>query len=96
MATAPELLTALTRYQNARPALRDAMYASALALSTRLASERDTVLTRLDQRWDWCWTNVDNSKFAEREAALLDDLKTYEGIEDALTAARSVLLGEVA
>lgn len=96
MATAQELLTALTRYQNARPALRDAMYASALALSTRLASERDEVMQRLDRRWDWCWTNVDNSKFAEREAALQDDLKTYEGIEDALTAARSVLLGEVA
>lgn len=96
MVSAAELRTALVRYQNARPSLKDAMYASALALSTRLASERDEVMKRLDKRWDWCWTNVDNSKFAEREAALLDDLKTYEAIEDALNEANAVLLGAVA
>jgi hypothetical protein len=91
MTTATDLMAALTRYQDARPALRDAMHASALALSVRLASERDTLLQRLDKRWDWCWTNVDNSQFAQREEALLADLTTYEAIEDALRRALEIL-----
>jgi len=91
MATATDLMNALTRYQNARPALKEAMHASALALSVRLASERDTLLQRLDKRWDWCWMNVDNSQFAQREEALLADLTTYEAIEDALRRALEIL-----
>lgn len=96
MTTSADLMNALTRYQNARPALKDAMHASALALSVRLASERDSMMKRLDKRWDWCWTNVDNPNFAQREDALLADLKTYEAIEDALRASLVVLFGEAA
>ena len=96
MTTAADLMNALTRYQNARPALKDAMHASAIALSVRLASERDALTERLDKRWGWCWTNVDNPNFAQREEALLSDLKTYEAMEDALRESLVVLFGEAA
>ena len=96
MTTAADLMNALTRYQNARPALKDAMHASAIALSVRLASERDALTERHDKRWGWCRTNVDNPNFAQREEALLSDLKTYEAMEDALRESLVVLFGEAA
>ena len=96
MTASTDLMNALTRYQNARPAIKDAMHASALALSVRLASERDALMGRLDKRWDWCDANVDTPNFAQREEALLSDLKTYEAMEDALRESLVVLFGEAA
>lgn len=94
--TATDLTNALTRYQEARPALKSAMRESALAIANDLADEHQTLKERLDKRWDWCWVNESHPSFIEREDSLLTDLATYEQEETALMNAIVVLFGDAA
>lgn len=96
MTTATDLTNAISRYQSARPALRDAMHASALVMATRLAEERDTLVVRLEKRWRWCDMNEGHHQFIDREDAVLADLATYEQMQSALDDAFGVLFTEAA
>jgi len=103
MTSAEQLRTAVTRYQTARPAVKEAMRDSATALAAQLATERDALVTRIEKRWAWLdesntvdlgeWTvEKHHPRFDEREDALLADIRQYEAIEDALREAAAVLL----
>lgn len=96
MTTPNDLLQAIDRLRTARPALRPALHASAVAIGVTLAGERDAVLKRLDARWDWCDANVGHPAFTDRESSVMDDLATYEAMQGALDNAAEALFGEAA
>lgn len=102
--TPDDLQQAVTRYQNARPAMRRPMLDSATAIALSLSDDRDELVRLLDKRWRWlderstidlaAWTvEKHHPQFDEREDALLAILAQYEAIEDALRHAASVLYG---
>lgn len=96
MTTPEQLRTALTRLEQARPAMKRPMKDSAVALALALADERDRLVERMDRRWAWLDANGGHPQFIEREDAVLADIQEYERIEDALRDAAAALYGAAA
>lgn len=91
-----ELTQSIERMHSARPALRPALHASAVALGMALADERDDLLAKLETRWRWLDDHLNHPQFSDREEAVLEDLKIYMEQQDALNAAAVSLFGDAA
>lgn len=94
--THDDLTKALDRLADARPGLRPALHASAVAMAIELAHERDRMVDLLETRWRWIDEHPGHAAFVEREDAVLSDLAAYERTEDVLRVALDVLYGEAA
>lgn len=91
-----ELTKAIDRWKTSPPKMRKAYHSSALAMALNMADERDTLKAKLETRWNWLNANPGHDQFVEREDAVLEDLKRYEALEDALANAANALLGDAA
>lgn len=96
MTKASDVSAAIDRLKKAKPNLRSALHASAVAMALELADERDRMVGLLEMRWRWLDEHPGHPQFSEREDRVLADLTVYEQTEDALRVAADVLFGVAA